>query len=269
MNERFDILIVENEQVIVEAARKILIPEGFNIDEASNSEIALEKLQQNKYKLIVSDLMLPRMSGVDLIKKVKDNDSDIPIIIITGYAMLENAVKCFKVGAFDFIPKPFDVEELLGVIHRAIEHREIIQVDSAKGKKSQPFDASTLANTEASLKQFYFLGEHSWAKLDGEGVIMVGIGATFPGRMGDIQQVELPFINTEVWQGNLCVRIVSKEQLIHMVWAPLSGKVIEINHEIEKNPNLINTDPFNQGWLVKIIPTNLQNELENLTQKNI
>jgi CheY-like chemotaxis protein len=269
MNEQFDILIVENEQVIVEAARKILIPESLIIDEASSSEIALEKLQQNKYKLIISDLMLPRISGVDLIKKVKDNDPEIPIIIITGYAMLENAVKCFKLGAFDFIPKPFDIEELLGVVYRAMKHGEMIREASARGKKSQPFYASALPNAEASLNQYYFLGEHSWAKLNGEGVIIVGVGATFPGRLGEIQQIELPLINTEVLQGNLCVRIISTEQLIHMVWAPLSGKVIEINHEIEKNPNLINSDPFHHGWLVKIIPTNLQSELENLTQINI
>lgn len=269
MNEQFDILIVENEQVIVEAARKILISEGFNIDEASNSELALEKLQQNKYKLIVSDLMLPRISGIDLIKKVKDANPEIPIIIITGYAMLENAVKCFKLGAFDFIPKPFDIEELLGVIYRAMKHGEMIRKTTAKEEKSQPFDSSAFANAETSLKQYYFLGEHSWARLNREGVIIVGVGATFPGKMGKIQQVELPFINAEVWQGNLCVRIVSKDQLVHMVWAPLSGKVIDINHEIEKNPNLINSDLFYHGWLIKIIPTNLQAELENLTLKNI
>ena len=269
MNEQFDILIVENEQVIVEAARKILNSEGFIIDEALNSEIALEKLQQHKYKLIISDLMLPRISGFDLIKKVTSTDPDIPIIIITGYAMLENAVKCFKVGAFDFIPKPFDFEELLGVVHRAMKHGAILRESSGKKRKYQPFEASSVANAEMSLKQYYFLGEHSCAKVDKDGVIMVYVGETFPGRIGEIQQVELPIINTEVLQGNLCVRIISKDQLIHMVWAPLSGKIIEINREIEKNPNLINTDPLNQGWLIKIIPTNLESELENLTLKNI
>ena len=87
--------------------------------------------------------------------------------------------------------------------------------------------------------------------------------------MGTIKQVEFPMINSEVWQGNLCVRFMSNDQLIHMVWAPLSGKIIEINNEIEKNPNLINTDPVCCGWLIKIIPINLQNELENLVLKII
>lgn len=113
MDKQFDILIVEDKLVIVEAARKILKSEGFSLDEAANSEIALQKLQQHRYKLIISDLMLPRISGIELIKKVNSTNPEIPIIIITGYAMLENAVKCFKEGAFDFIPKPFAAEELV------------------------------------------------------------------------------------------------------------------------------------------------------------
>lgn len=257
MDKQFDILIVENKQVIVAAARKILTPEGFSIDEAVDCEIALQKLQQHRYKLIISDLMLPRISGIELIQKVSRTHPEIPIIIITGYPMLENAVKCFKVGAFDFIPKPFDVEELVGVVHRAMRHGEIIRQSYQPGKKFQPLDEKTGI--------YYFLGEHSWARLDQDGVTTFGVGETFSGRMGAIQQVELPQSNSEVWQGNLCVRIISHEQLMYMVWAPLSGKVIEINHEVEKNPDLINTDPFNQGWLIKVIPTNLARELENLT----
>ena len=269
MNQQFDILIVENEQVIVEAARKILIPEGFVIDEASSSEMALEKLQQNSYKIIISDLMLPRISGIDLIKKVNSTTPDIPIIIITGYAMLENAVKCFKVGAFDFIPKPFDIEELLGVVHRAMKHGDILRQSLEKNSKNKSTETSAIPNSKTSQIQCYFLGKHSCAKLDTDGVIIVCVGETFPGRMGIIQQVELPSINAEVLQGNLCVRIISEDQLIHTVWAPVSGKVVEVNSEIEKNPNLINKDPFKHGWLIKIIPTNLQSELENLTLKNM
>jgi CheY-like chemotaxis protein/glycine cleavage system H lipoate-binding protein len=264
MSQQFDILFVEDEQVIVDAGRRILTSEGFNIDEALNAEIALQKLQQNRYKLILSDLMLPHISGIELIKKVKSANPDIPIIIITGYAMLENAVKSFKAGAFDFIPKPFDVEELLGVIYRAMNHIKMMQDSDNKQKRFQPFDVSVSANAKASFKKYHFLGEHSWAKLDEDGVTLIGAGETFAGKMGAIEQVEFPIINTEIRQGNLCVRIVSQENLVHMVWAPLSGSVVGINQEIEKNANLINTDPFNLGWLVKIIPTNLESELENL-----
>lgn len=257
MKSQFDILIVENEQVIIDAAKKILMPEAFSVDDASNSEIALQKLQQNSYKLIISDLMMPRISGIELIKKVNKIAPEIPVIIITGYAMLENAVKCFKVGAFDFIPKPFDVEELVGVVHRALRHREVM-LDSSK-------QSDNFHRPGSSTGRYYLLGQHSWAKADLDGVMTFGVGETFSGRMGTIQQVELPQLNSEVWQGNLCVRIISQEHLMYMVWAPLSGEVVAVNREVETNPELINTDPFDQGWLIKVIPTNLERELENLT----
>lgn len=254
MDKRMNILIVENEEVIIDAAKKILNPEGFLVDDASDAEMAFNKIDQNEYQLILSDLMLPQVSGLELIEKVKQKKPDLPIIIITGYAMLENAVKSFNVGAFDFIPKPFDIEELLGVVHRAINHSRMVQEEFKKKGHS----------LLEKPKGCYSLGEHSWAQFDTDSVSRIGVGATFPGRIGAIKKIELPFSNTGIWQGNLCVRIISRSELIHMVWAPLSGKVVEINTEVEKNADLINSDPYGDGWLLKIIPTNLENELKNL-----
>ncbi len=263
MNDEFDILVVEDEQVIIDAAKKILMLDGFVVDEALDAETALEKFHRNKYKLIISDLMLPNISGIELIKVVKAKNAEIPIIIITGYAMLENAVKSFKMGAFDFIPKPFDMEELLGVIYRAINTLKLKQESALEEKRLGFLNDKQLVTKKAG--KYYFLGEHSWARFDQNNEISFGVGDTISGKMGEIQKIELPFISTEVWQGNLCVRIISQENLVHMVWAPLSGKIIGINQNIEKNMNIINTDPFNSGWLVKILPTNLESELKNLT----
>ena len=260
----FDILIVEDEHVIVNVAKKILNIEGFVVDEAFDAETALEKFQPNKYKLIISDLMLPNLSGFELIKEVKKRDPEIPVIIITGYAMLENAVRSFKEGAFDFIPKPFDLEELSGVVFRAMNHLKMKQNSDDRQKQSQ-----VLSRKQTGVEQkgnYHFLGQHSWAKTDQDNEITVGVGETFHNRMGEIQKIELPFINSEVWQGNMCVRIISEHNRVHMVWAPLSGEVIGINQNIEKNMTLINTEPFDKGWLIKILPTNLKDELENLSR---
>ncbi len=264
MNEQFDILIVEDEHVIVDVAKKILNMEGFEVDEAFDAETALDKFQKNKYKLIISDLMLPHISGIELIKEVKSKNPEIPVIIITGYAKLENAVQSFKVGAFDFIPKPFDMEELSGVVFRAMNYLKMKQ-NSENGKER----SQALKGSHADIKKsgdIYFLGDHSWAKVDPDNAITIGVGETFTGKMGEIQKIELPFINSEVWQGNMCVRIISQNNRIHMVWAPLSGNVIGINQTIETNLDLINTNPFDSGWLIKILPTNLESELVNLSK---
>lgn len=264
MNQQFDILIVDDEQIIVNATRKLLVLEGLKIDDAFNAENAIQKLQQNCYRLIISDLMLPRITGIELINQVKNIHPEIPVIIISGYAMVENAVRCFKAGAFDFLPKPFEIDELLGVVYRAMKHGEILR-DSAQQDKKHPFFARHEIS-EHKIGTYYFLGQHSWARLESEGAVTFGIGETFSGRIGAIQRIELPARYTDLWQGSLCARIISAEKLINLVWAPLSGKVIEINHELEQNPNRIHSDPFGQGWLLKILPTHLASELENLMQ---
>jgi len=198
------------------------------------------------------------MSGIDLIAEVRKSDAMIPIIIITGYASLANAVKSFKTGAFDFIPKPFDFEELAGVVYRAVNHIEMTKNSGA----AQPPDGRK--NTETKVEKYYFLGQHSWAKMDEDGVFMVGVGETFAGRMGTISSIELPSINDQISQGNLCVRIISKEYFNHVVWAPISGKVVAINQQVENNSDLVNSAPLSDGWLIKVVPTNLEKELENL-----
>lgn len=263
MSNQFDILIIEDDPVIVNATGKVLRREGFKIDEALGAESALSKLQVNNYKIIVSDLMLPRTSGIEIIEKVQQTNPEIPIIIMTGYAVVENAVKCFKTGAFDVIPKPFDIDELLGVVYRAMRHAELMPGVSAIANHIQ------LQHEESTgfigKGKFYFLGQHSWANIDPDGLTKIGPGETFPARMGDIRSIEFPTLNAFLWQGNICLKIIANKHLVHTIWSPLSGKVIEINSNIEKNSKLININPIHDSWLIKIMPTNLANELENLS----
>lgn len=262
MNQQYDILIIDDEQIIVTATRKVLLLEGFKIDDAFNAQNAIEKLQQNSYKLIISDLMLPRITGIELIDQVNRIHPEIPVIIISGYAMVENAIRSFKAGAFDFLPKPFEVNELLGVVYRALKHGEIQQGSALQGTRQRFMAHKTVG--ENQIGSYYFLGQHSWARLESEGAVTFGVGETFSGRIAAIQQIELPARFTDLWQGSQCVRIISDEKLINIVWAPLSGKVIEANQELEHNPDLIHVDPFGHGWLLKILPIHLQGELENL-----
>ncbi|MCJ7581453.1 MAG: response regulator, partial [Candidatus Aminicenantes bacterium] len=116
MNEKYDLLVVEDEPVVLSAIRKIVEPEQISMDEALNGDIALGKLKRNTYNLIISDLMLPRISGLDLIHTIKKDHPGVPLVVITGYATLEKALQSFKMGSFDFIPKPFDTETFLAVI---------------------------------------------------------------------------------------------------------------------------------------------------------
>lgn len=258
MANDYDILVIEDEPVVIEAAKKILLPENFTLDEALDAASALNKLQDNHYQLILSDLMLPKVSGFELIETVKRKYPHLPIIAITGYATLENAVQSLKMGAFDFIPKPFDLEELLGVVNRAMSFKKMM---------ASP-DRSEWHSLKARSGKYYFLGQHSWAKIDQDGSAILGVGETFAGVVKDVERIRVTPINEEICQGSVFAWITTKQNLVHMVWAPLSGKVIENNCEIEQDANLINTDPFFRGWLIRIIPTNLEGELVHLINRS-
>lgn len=136
------ILIVDDEQVVLDSVKKIiqrkLEEKQFVVDMAISSDDALEKIQTRNYDLIITDIMMPGLDGIDLLKYVKDNYREIDVIIITGYPSIESAVKATKLGAFDYITKPFTPEELCGRIIKVEEYRksriindkgEIIDVD--------------------------------------------------------------------------------------------------------------------------------------------
>jgi CheY-like chemotaxis protein len=259
MTIAFDILIVEDEPVVIEAAKKILEPEGFKIDICVDADDASTKLTEHGYNLILSDLMLPDTSGLEFARQVKLTYRDLPFVMITGYATPENTLESFKIGVFDFIAKPFDIEELLAVVFRSINYRRQIEVKTTDRKTDR------LTMRTGPDEKFYFLGEHSWTTVDADGSAKVGVGLTFPNLIGDIQSFDSPIIDENINQGNVCTRIINNQEHVHKVYAPISGRVLEINNDLAQNPDLLNTAPFSEGWLIRLLPLDLQNDLEHLT----
>ena len=259
MNPDFDILVIDDEPVILAATRKILEPEGLSLDQASSGDVALEKLKQFTYRLVLCDLKLPEGDGWKLIDFAQRHLPRTPIVMITGYATLDSAVRSFKSGAFDFLPKPFDVGELLGVVSRAMS-------PAVRGR-------SVLANAFLERQQqaapggsgSHALGQNSWVDLEPNGSARIGLGEGFVDLGSDVRTVELPAVNEEILQGRRCARFLTSKELAHTVWAPLSGRVVETNPELTSGdlPDGGITAPT---WLLRIVPTDLEGELPNLTR---
>ena len=118
-----DILIVDDERDIRELVADILKDEGFETRLAANSDEALGALNDRQPALMVLDIWLKdsRMDGIDILKQVKRNNPDVPVIIISGHGNIEIAVAAIKQGAYDFIEKPFNIDQLMVVVNRAME----------------------------------------------------------------------------------------------------------------------------------------------------
>jgi DNA-binding NtrC family response regulator len=106
------ILVVEDSKPLREMLVHVLKEDGTGVDSARDGKEALDKYYSTPYDLIITDLNMPEVSGIELIKKIRERDDLVEFIIITGYASLESAVEAIKAGAFDYIIKPFKVEEL-------------------------------------------------------------------------------------------------------------------------------------------------------------
>ena len=118
-DENFRVLIVDDNKELREILEEYLRNEAGQIDGASNGKEALAKHSQNPYDLIITDLNMPEINGMEMIKSIKQENDVTEFIIITGYASLDSAVEAVKMGAFDYIVKPFRMEELKVVVKNA------------------------------------------------------------------------------------------------------------------------------------------------------
>lgn len=111
-DEGFRTLVVEDSKVLREMLVHVLSDEADVLESAANGQEAVEKHTAVPFDLIVTDLNMPMLSGIELIKKVREHDDLVEFIIMTAYASLETAIEAIKAGAYDYILKPFKIEEL-------------------------------------------------------------------------------------------------------------------------------------------------------------
>lgn len=115
------VLVADDEKNMRWALKKALLNDGFIIDEAENGQDALNKFDANIYDLIILDIKMPEMNGIEVLKEIRNKDKDIPVIVITAYGTISSAIEAIKLGAADYIQKPFDIDELKHVIKKSLE----------------------------------------------------------------------------------------------------------------------------------------------------
>ncbi|MBW2065101.1 MAG: response regulator [Deltaproteobacteria bacterium] len=121
------ILVLDDEKRIRDGCRTVLAQEGFEIEVAEDGYSGLKKIEEAHFDIVLLDLMLPGIQGMDILEHVRARHSDVVVIVITGYATLEHAIEAMKKGAFDFISKPFSPQDLRTVVRKAIEYIRTLQ----------------------------------------------------------------------------------------------------------------------------------------------
>ncbi|MGA8232678.1 MAG: sigma-54 dependent transcriptional regulator, partial [Candidatus Acidiferrales bacterium] len=121
------VLLVEDKSELRAMLRKFLEREGYTVDEAPDGNTAVDKVRKRRYLLVLTDLKLPGNSGLDVLREARKVDSALPVILITAYGSVEEAVTAMKEGAFDFIQKPVDLEHLALLLQRAAGQQELLR----------------------------------------------------------------------------------------------------------------------------------------------
>jgi len=125
MKQKYKILIVDDEEDIVEALKKHLKLEGYTVDTANSAAEAFEKVKNDKYHIVLTDIVMPDMDGIELLREIKSYDALTQVIMMTGYSTMDKTLSSLEFGANDYILKPFkSVEYVIEIIEYSIKKLE-------------------------------------------------------------------------------------------------------------------------------------------------
>jgi DNA-binding NtrC family response regulator len=158
MERHASILVVEDDRAQREALQEILQQEGYDLEAVPDGETGLKRLQEQGYDLVLTDMSLPGVGGLDILKFLVHHQPHCHCIIVTGYATVKNSVDAMRLGAYDYLPKPVDPQELRLVVQRALEHQRLQQENlQLKKQLFKRFGFTNIIGTSEPIVQLFEL----------------------------------------------------------------------------------------------------------------
>ncbi|MGH9897906.1 MAG: sigma-54-dependent transcriptional regulator [Pyrinomonadaceae bacterium] len=171
------ILVVDDDPLMADGLRRNLIDEGYQVDTAASSAEAIVRFESGLYPLVISDLQLPDIDGIELLRRIKETQPKTEIIVITAFGTLSNAIEATKAGAFYFLQKPFDFESLLPLINKALELQELVtETEDMRRRLADRTSYFNIIGASRDMQRIYEMIE-SVSKSDAN-VLIVGESGT-------------------------------------------------------------------------------------------
>ncbi len=126
MSGKYSILVVDDDAIVNDFFKEALTKSGYDVQTATAADAALKLIQTIEFDLILSDVKMPGMNGIELLRKLKDEDPDAVVIMITAHGTVKDAVEAMKIGAFDYVTKPILKDDLVVTVEKALKHRRLI-----------------------------------------------------------------------------------------------------------------------------------------------
>ncbi|QNN21457.1 sigma-54-dependent Fis family transcriptional regulator [Planctomycetales bacterium ZRK34] len=168
------VLVVDDKQMMRDSVTTTLARAGFTTVAADNGESALAMITRHRPAAVVTDLKMPNMDGLELLTRIGRIDPDLPVILMTAYATVETAVSALKQGAFDYIQKPFEGDELVATVRRAVRHHQLANENAALKQNTRAVqlprklvgDSSAMAQVRKQIEQV--AASHGTVLISGE-----------------------------------------------------------------------------------------------------
>ena len=155
-----NVLVVDDEEVLQDVLATLVRREGHRPISARTGEDALVILEREDVDLVLLDLMLPGLSGMEVLQKIRENDPDQVVVMITAYSSIEGAIEAMRLGAFHYIPKPFKNEEVLHTLRKGLEQRRLTSENRAlRAQLRERFGFHQLIGRSKPMQQVFELIE--------------------------------------------------------------------------------------------------------------
>jgi len=256
------LLVVDDEKVICEACRRVFSRQGFAVNECTDARQGLELALQNDYAVILLDIKMPGMDGIEFLEELRKTKPTSPVLIITGYPSIPDAAAAVRLGASDYVTKPFTPEEITQAVQRVL--RRDSHEPALSGASSPAESVGPVAVAEGET---LFLDE-AWLRLEEDGSACVGAVLPLPAA-AHVETVLLPRIGEVAYQGLPLAAVSTAEKSLMAVPAPVSGVVVAVNELLGDKPSALWDAPCGQGWIACICTTRLEEELARCKPRRV
>jgi DNA-binding NtrC family response regulator len=152
------ILVVDDEEIVIKSCMRILGGNDFLVEAVQDGREALRKVEETPYDVMILDVMMPNMDGLEVLGRIKETHPNVDVIMVTGLSQIDTAVQAMKLGAFDYISKPFEPEELKLVVQRALERRRLLQENlNLKSEVSSKYRFENIIGSSPQMQAVYRL----------------------------------------------------------------------------------------------------------------
>lgn len=228
------VLIVDDEPASRLQVQRILGREGCQTDVAEDSKAALQALRKQTYDLIITDLCMPDMDGVTLVRQVREHQPDVAALLMTAWPWDARA----RAADIDVLVKPFTRQALRDSMHLAL---------SCPVPRCALDDERSAPRPEAGTR--LILREHSWARAEKNGLVTIGVEPALARRLVGLRSITLPRELEELVQWEACARLVLGADNVEILRAPVSFRVLRLNWALLTDPWSVVYDPLRSGWL--------------------